>query len=78
MKNPGGVKIFGDHLRRLREAREWSQVELADYANVSNMTVHRIETAQFAATIDVLLSLSKALQMPLHELVKCPGMEEAD
>ncbi|RTQ53265.1 XRE family transcriptional regulator [Hymenobacter gummosus] len=78
VKNPGGVKAFGEHLRRLREQRGMSQVELADYANVSNVTVHRIETAQFAATIDVLLSLTKALQIPLHELVKVPGMEEAD
>lgn len=78
MKNPGGVSVFGAHLRRLREERKWSQQELADYAEVAKMTVHRIETAQFAATIDVLLSLTKALKIPLHELVNCPGMEEAN
>jgi transcriptional regulator with XRE-family HTH domain len=78
VKNPAGVKAFGARLRHLREQRGLSQQELADYADVSKMTVHRIETAQFSATIDVLLSLTKALGMPLHELVKCPGMEEAD
>lgn len=55
-----------------------SQQELADYANVSKMTVHRIETAQFSATLDVLLSLTKALKLPLQELMLCPGIEEAD
>jgi len=55
-----------------------SQQELADYANVSKMTVHRVETAQFSATLDVLLSLTKALKMPLSELVSVPGLEEAD
>jgi transcriptional regulator with XRE-family HTH domain len=78
VKNPAGVKAFGDHLRRLREERGMSQQALADYANISNMTVHRIETAQFAVTIDVLLSLTKALGIPLHELVKCPGIEDVD
>ena len=78
MKNPAGVKAFGAHLRHLREERGWSQEELADYANVAKMTVHRIETAQFSATLDVLLSLTKALKLSLHELVNCPGMEDAD
>ncbi|WP_369811127.1 helix-turn-helix domain-containing protein [Hymenobacter mellowenesis] len=75
MKNPAGIRAFGAHLRRLREERGMSQQELADYANVSKMTVHRIETAQFSATLDVLISLTKALGLPLQELVACPGIE---
>lgn len=75
MKNPSGIKAFGVHLRHLREARGMSQQELGDYADVSKMTVHRIETAQFSATLDVLLSLTRALHMPLHELVRGPGVD---
>ncbi|MCI1188024.1 helix-turn-helix domain-containing protein [Hymenobacter sp. DH14] len=78
MKNPGGVQVFGKHLRQLRSERGWSQQELADRANIDKMTIHRIETARMAATIDVLLSLTKGLEMPLHELVNCPGIEDAD
>ena len=78
MKNPGGVLVFGQHLRHLRGGHGWSQQELADRANIDKMTVHRIETARMAATIDVLLSLTKALEIPLRELVNCPGMEDAD
>lgn len=52
-----------------------SQQELADYADVAKMTVHRIETAQFSATLDVLLSLAKALGMPVYELLNATGME---
>ena len=77
MKNPGGVHVFGKHLRQLRSDRGWSQQELADYANIDKMTVHRIETARMAATIDVLLSLTKALGLPLPQLVSCPGIEDA-
>lgn len=78
MKNPAGIKVFGVRLRYLREERGMSQQELADYADVSKMTVHRIETAQFSATLDVLLSLTKALKLPLSELMSVPGLEEAD
>ena len=76
MKNPAGIKAFGAHLRRLREQRQMSQQELADYADVSKMTVHRIETAQFSATLDVLLSLAKALQVPWTEFMTCPDIEK--
>lgn len=55
-----------------------SQEELGDYANVSKMTVHRIETAQFSATLDVLLSLARALNIPWREFMDCPGIEEAN
>ena len=78
MKNPAGIKAFGTRLRLLREQRGMSQQELADYADCAKMTVHRIETAQFSATLDVLLSLATALKMPLFELVQGPGIQGAD
>lgn len=53
-----------------------SQQELADYADVAKMTVHRIETAQFSATLDVLLSLARALNTPVYELLRVPGLDE--
>ncbi|WP_158546271.1 helix-turn-helix domain-containing protein [Adhaeribacter pallidiroseus] len=38
----------------------------------SQQTIYRIEKAQFTVTLDVLVSLSEALQMPLKELVDFP------
>ena len=78
MKNPAGVKAFGAHLRQLRQEREWSLQELAYRADISLLTVHRTETAKFAVTLDVLLSLARAFQMPLTELVNAPEMEKAN
>ena len=37
MKNPAGVKEFGVHLRRLREAGNLSQQELADLADLKQL-----------------------------------------
>lgn len=78
MKNPAGIRAFGAHLRHLREERGWSQEELADYADVAKMTVHRIETAQFSATLDVLISLARALGKQVSELLQAPGVDQAD
>ncbi|OUJ69904.1 hypothetical protein BXP70_25820 [Hymenobacter crusticola] len=63
---------LGIHLRTLREARGWSQQELADRADISKPTVYRIETARFAATIDVLAALAQALDVHPRDLLNFP------
>ena len=69
MKNEVVLLAFGQHLRRLREARGWSMQALADVADVSKPTIYRIETARYSVTLDVLVSLAQALELPLAELV---------
>lgn len=68
MKNPADIKAFGTHLRKLREEKELSQQQLADMADVAKITVQRIELAKFVVTLDVMISLSKALEIPLNKL----------
>ncbi|MEY4876673.1 MAG: hypothetical protein RL708_1822 [Bacteroidota bacterium] len=68
MKNPAKVKEFGVHLRRLRQAKGLSQQQLADLADVSKITVQRIENAKFNVTLDTLISLSTALETPLSKV----------
>ncbi len=69
MKNEVVLLAFGQHLRRLRETKGWSQQALADVADVSKPTIYRIETARYSVTLDVLVSLAQALEIPLAELV---------
>jgi transcriptional regulator with XRE-family HTH domain len=76
VKNPAGVRAFGIHLRRLREMQNLSQQELADLADVAKITVQRIENAKFSATIDVLISLARALNVPVKQLVDYPVPKE--
>jgi transcriptional regulator with XRE-family HTH domain len=73
VKNQAVLQAFGQHLRRLREARGWSQQALADAADVSKPTIYRIETARYSATLDVLASLAQGLEIPLGELVSFGG-----
>lgn len=68
MRNEAEIKSFGIHLRKLREEREYSQQQLADIADIAKITIQRIENAKFTVTLDVMVSLSKALKLPLKEL----------
>jgi DNA-binding XRE family transcriptional regulator len=48
VKNEVALLAFGQHLRRLRERRAWSQQALADAADITKKTIYRMETAQTA------------------------------
>ncbi|HEX8660156.1 MAG TPA: helix-turn-helix transcriptional regulator [Hymenobacter sp.] len=72
VKNEVVLQAFGQHLRRLREARGWSQQALADVSDVSKPTIYRLETARYSVTLDVLASLAQGLEMPLSELLDFP------
>jgi DNA-binding XRE family transcriptional regulator len=72
VKNELVLQAFGQHLRRLREARGWSQQALADVADVSKPTIYRLETARYSVTLDVLASLAQGLEIPLSELMQFP------
>ncbi len=72
MKHQAGVKAFGQHLKKIRAEKGISQQELADRANIAKQTVYRLENAQFAVTLDVLLALSEGLEMPLKDLMDFP------
>ena len=68
VKNPNGVKAFGIHLRRLREAKNLSQQELADLSDLAKTSINRYENAHLSVTIDVLISIARGLDIPLSEL----------
>ncbi|QMU30502.1 helix-turn-helix domain-containing protein [Adhaeribacter radiodurans] len=72
MKHEARIKSFGQHLKKIRAEKGMSQQELADRANIAKQTIYRIENAQFAVTLDVLLALSEGLEMPLKDLMDFP------
>jgi len=69
VKNPAEIKSFGTHLRRVREEHNLSQQQLADLADIAKITIQRIENAKFTVTLDVLISISKALNIELSILL---------
>jgi transcriptional regulator with XRE-family HTH domain len=61
------LSMLGERLRKLREAKSWSQAHLADAARVNIRTVQRIESGE-PASQETMLSLAAALDVDLVEL----------
>ncbi|RZK30018.1 MAG: XRE family transcriptional regulator [Hymenobacter sp.] len=78
MKNPAGLRAFSERLRSLRKQRGYSQQKLADIANVEQSTIKRIELVQLAPTLDMLISLSRALNLEVRDLVDDPAITNSD
>lgn len=78
MKNPAGLGAFARRLRALRQQKGYSQQQLADIANVEQSTIKRIELVQLAPTLDLLISLSRALDLHVRDLVDDPAITTSD
>lgn len=61
------------NLRRLRNAANLTQEELADLAEIDRSYVSELEGAKYAATVDMIESLAGALKVEPTELLKKPG-----
>ena len=56
-KNCPYHRAFGQHIKSLRRARGWTQIELAERARLSPDTVRRIEGGDFSSSLDTLRKL---------------------
>jgi ribosome-binding protein aMBF1 (putative translation factor) len=64
--------ILATNVRKLREAREWSQEELADRAGVDRTYISSIERRKYAVSIEIVDRLARALDMEAADLLKRP------
>lgn len=78
VRNPGGIKEFGRHLRSIREAHSLSLKQLGDSANVDKSTLHRIEKGNASPNLDLLISVARVLKLEVHELLLNPAITSSD
>ncbi len=62
----------GPRLRALRQRREVTLTELSTTTGISASTLSRLESGQRRATLELLLPLARAHQVPLDDLVGAP------
>ena len=62
-------KRFGHRVRELRNARGWSQEELADRADLHRTYISAVERGVRNPTITVIERIAKALKVRMAELV---------
>ena len=65
--------VFATNLRRLRNARNLSQDDLAYEAEVSRSYLSQLEKGAFYASLKIVGRLAKALKVEPAELLKAPS-----
>ena len=63
---------LGNRLREAREARGWTQAELAERIGVSRKTVNTVENGVFVPSTVVALKLAGAFGCPVEQLFFLP------
>ncbi|MBZ8141830.1 transcriptional regulator [Rubrivivax gelatinosus] len=61
---------FGRTVRRLRQARGWSQERLAERAELNRTYMGEIERATAMPSLQTAAKLAQALEVPLSELIQ--------
>lgn len=64
------IVILGNHIRKLRQEKKMTMVELAFAADIEYKQICRIEKGETNPTISTLLALSKGLEINIDEIVK--------
>lgn len=61
---------FGQRIRELRKNRGWRQLDLAELAGISENYVSELELGQKEVCLRTIDLLSKALGIPIEDVVK--------
>jgi putative transcriptional regulator len=67
------AETLGNRLREAREAKGWTQAELAERIGVSRKTVNTVENGVFVPSTIVALKLAAALGCTVEELFVLAG-----
>ncbi len=64
--------VIGQNVRKLREARSWTQEHLAQVLDMTARTVQRIESGEYPPSADTLLGLASVLEVDVEVLRRTP------
>jgi transcriptional regulator with XRE-family HTH domain len=67
---PANWRRRGVKIKRLREARGWTQEELADKVKVSRVTIARIEIGYSRPSLALLERLARVFKVKVTELLE--------
>lgn len=68
------LRQVGPRLRRLRQGRNVTLVDLSAATGISKSTLSRLETSQRRPSLELLLPLAQFFRVPLDELVAAPDV----
>jgi len=62
------LKLFGDHLKKLRKEKSLSQKDLSDICKLDTSKLSKIENGKINITMSTLTEIATALDEPLYIL----------
>jgi transcriptional regulator with XRE-family HTH domain len=68
------LALVAPRLRRVREHRAMTIIDVAEQTGISKSTLSRLETGQRRPTLELLLQLAELYRVPLDELVGAPDV----
>ena len=70
------LKKFADQMKRMRNARSWTQNELAERSDLSTDAICRVETGKMVPTLTTLVKLAGGFGVDLSTLVNGIGRQD--
>mgnify|MGYP000177641047 CR=1 FL=1 len=64
------LSILGDNIRAERMRKRFSQESLAELANISKESLHKIENGRQTPSAFIVFDIANALNIPLDDLFK--------
>ena len=75
--SPTGIhRQLSNRIQRLRFTRGWSQETLAELAHVHRNYIGHVERVEVNVGLAHLEKIAIAFEMPLHELLNMPTLQE--
>lgn len=65
-------------VRELREARGWTQSDLAEHLDVSRQTVHSIEKGRYSPSLPLAFKIARLFGHPIEEVFSDETESEPD
>jgi len=69
-RKPPELVAFGEHIRRLRHQREWTQERLASEADLNAVQISHIENGLNEVKLRTIYRLAKAFGMSASDLMQ--------
>ncbi len=62
------IKMLGERVREIREAKGWTQREIADRVGIDDYYISRLENGHINPTLATLQKLARALEVEVRDL----------
>lgn len=76
MRHKSQIKALGNHLRELRQAKGFTQAELANRMGKDRQSYQRVEYGTVNTSFSYLLEIAEVLEVPFTDLFSFMGSDK--